>query len=150
RLRRAAAGRTRRGRARRVLRAGHRVAGEPGAGGRRYAGGGPMTATVAPATVVAPPPAARRQRGGYLDALRAGSLLVVVLWHLLATKLTWSADGPHATNPLGSVPGLWLGTWVLQVMPVFFYIGGCLHRRSFRPGYLRYRLVGLVAIAAPL
>jgi peptidoglycan/LPS O-acetylase OafA/YrhL len=107
-----------------------------------------MTAVVeAPVT---PAPAARQSRDPYLDALRAGSLLVVVLWHLLATTLTWSADGPHATNPLGSVPGLWLGTWVLQVMPVFFYIGGCLHRRSFRPGYLRYRLVGLFATAAPL
>jgi hypothetical protein len=35
-------------------------------------------------------------------------------------------------------------------MPVFFYVGGHLHRRSYRPGYLRYRLVGLVAVAAPL
>jgi hypothetical protein len=35
-------------------------------------------------------------------------------------------------------------------MPVFFYIGGYLHRRAFRPGYLRYRLVGLFATAAPL
>jgi peptidoglycan/LPS O-acetylase OafA/YrhL len=102
-----------------------------------------MTAPVAPAPT-------RQSRDGYLDALRAGSLLVVVLWHLLATKLTWTATGPHATNPLGSVPGLWLGTWVLQVMPVFFYIGGYLHRRSSRPGYLRYRLVGLFAMAAPL
>jgi acyltransferase-like protein len=104
-----------------------------------------LTAPVAPA-----PARARRERDGYLDALRAGSLLVVVLWHLLATKLTWTATGPHATNPLGSVPGLWLGTWVLQVMPVFFYLGGYLHRRSWRPGYLRYRLVGLFAMAAPL
>ncbi len=91
-----------------------------------------------------------RPRDGYLDALRAGSLLVVVLWHLLATRLTWQADGPHAGNPLGSVPGAWLATWVLQVVPVFCYIGGCLHRRAWRPGYLRYRLVGLVATAAPL
>jgi len=104
-----------------------------------------LTAPVAPA-----PAGARRERDGYLDALRAGSLLVVVLWHLLATKLTWTSTGPHATNPLGSVPGLWLGTWVLQVMPVFFYLGGYLHRRSWRPGYLRYRLVGLFAMAAPL
>jgi hypothetical protein len=99
---------------------------------------------------MAAPPAPRPARDGYLDALRAGSLLVVVLWHLLATRLTWGADGPHATSPLGSVPGLWLGTWVLQVMPVFFYVGGHLHGRSYRPGYLRYRIVGLVAMAAPL
>jgi hypothetical protein len=101
--------------------------------------------SAAPVPAVGP-----RPRDYYLDALRAGSLLVVVLWHLLATTLTWTADGPHATNPIGSVPGLWLGTWLLQVMPVFFYIGGCLHARSWRPGYVRYRLVGLFAQAAPL
>lgn len=90
------------------------------------------------------------KRDPYLDALRAGSLAVVVLWHWLATQLTWSADGPHATSPLASVPGLWLGTWVLQVMPVFFYVGGCLHRRSYRPGYVSRRVLGLLRATAPL
>jgi hypothetical protein len=51
---------------------------------------------------------------------------------------------------LATVPGLWLATWVLQVMPLFFYVGGYLHSRSYRPGYVRYRIVGLVATAAPL
>jgi hypothetical protein len=51
---------------------------------------------------------------------------------------------------LAKVPGLWLATWVLQVMPLFFYLGGYLHRRAWRPGYVRYRIVGLVATAAPL
>jgi hypothetical protein len=89
------------------------------------------------------------KRDPYLDALRAGCLTVVVLWHTLATRLTWAADGPHAGSPLESVPGLWLGTWVLQVMPVFFYVGGCLHARSAsRPGYVRRRLAGLARIAA--
>jgi hypothetical protein len=27
-------------------------------------------------------------------------------------------------NPIGDVPGLWAATWVLQVMPVFFFVGG--------------------------
>src|SRR4051794_28060587 len=27
-------------------------------------------------------------------------------------------------NPIGDVPGLWLATWLLQVMPVFFFVGG--------------------------
>ena len=27
-------------------------------------------------------------------------------------------------NPVGDVPGLWAATWVLQVMPVFFFVGG--------------------------
>jgi peptidoglycan/LPS O-acetylase OafA/YrhL len=90
------------------------------------------------------------RRDAYLDALRAGSLLVVVLWHCLATRLTWTSTGPHATNPLESVPGLWLGTWVLQVMPIFFYVGGYLHRRCWRPGFMPRRIGGLLRATAPL
>jgi hypothetical protein len=90
------------------------------------------------------------RRDPYLDALRAGSLAVVVLWHWFGTILTWRPDGPHATSPLESTPGLWLGTWILQVMPVFFYVGGHLHRRSWRPGFIRRRVGGLLASTAPL
>jgi hypothetical protein len=90
------------------------------------------------------------RRDAYLDALRAGSLVVVVLWHCVATRLTWTSTGPHATSPLESVPGLWLGTWVLQVMPIFFYVGGYLHRRSWRPGFVRRRVFGLLRATAPL
>lgn len=90
------------------------------------------------------------RRDPYLDALRAGCLAVVVLWHCLGTRLTWDAAGPHASSVLGTVPGLWPGTWVLQVMPVFFYVGGCLHARAAtRPGYVRHRLGGLLRLAAP-
>ncbi len=91
-----------------------------------------------------------RRRDAYLDALRAGSLLVVVLWHCVATRLTWTSTGPHATSPLESVPGLWLGTWVLQVMPIFFYVGGYLHHRSWRPGFVPRRVGGLLRATAPL
>ena len=89
-------------------------------------------------------------RDAYLDALRAGSLLVVVLWHCVATRLTWTSTGPHATSPLESVPGLWLGTWVLQVMPIFFYVGGYLHSRSWRPGFVPRRIGGLLRATAPV
>lgn len=102
-------------------------------------------------TALRPPTAnPTNRRDPYLDALRAGSLLVVVLWHCVATRLTWTSTGPHATSPLESVPGLWLGTWVLQVMPIFFYVGGYLHRRSWRPGFVRRRVGGLLRATAPL
>ncbi len=103
--------------------------------------------TTAPRKAVANP---TNRRDPYLDALRAGSLLVVVLWHCVATRLTWTSTGPHATSPLESVPGLWLGTWVLQIMPIFFYVGGYLHRRSWRPGFVRRRVGGLLRATAPL
>lgn len=75
---------------------------------------------------------ARRDR--WLDLLRAGSLGVVVLWHWVFTIIRWEDDGPHATNPIGTTRGLWLATWFLQVMPVFFAVGGAVHARALAKG----------------
>lgn len=63
-------------------------------------------------------------RNDYVDFLRGVSLLVVVAWHWVFTIVRWEADGPHASNPIGFTTGLWTATWLLQVMPLFFYIGG--------------------------
>ncbi|HVF74735.1 MAG TPA: acyltransferase [Acidimicrobiales bacterium] len=70
-------------------------------------------------------------REAYLDALRAFSLLIVVVWHWVFTVIVWQHDGPHASNPIGATRGLWLLTWLLQVMPVFFFVGGYVHRRAW-------------------
>ena len=48
-------------------------------------------------------------------------------WHWVFTIIVWEDDGPHATNPIGFTRGMWLATWVFQVMPVFFYVGGYGH-----------------------
>ncbi|WP_353648874.1 acyltransferase [Nakamurella sp. A5-74] len=74
------------------------------------------------------PPA---QRDPYADFLRSFSLLVVILWHWCFTILIWRADGPTATSPLGFTDGLWILTWLLQVMPIFFYIGAYVHLQSW-------------------
>ena len=58
-------------------------------------------------------------------------LLVVVVWHWAFTILRWGPDGPSATSPLGFTSGLWIATWLLQVMPLFFYIGGYVHLTSW-------------------
>lgn len=71
------------------------------------------------------------QRNAYIDFLRAFSLLVVVAWHWVFTIVRWSDDGPHASNPIGFTSGLWLATWLLQVMPLFFYVGGYAHLTSW-------------------
>jgi peptidoglycan/LPS O-acetylase OafA/YrhL len=65
-------------------------------------------------------------RDRYVDFLRAASLLVVVGWHWVFSIVTWH-PGPGTTNPIGTTPGLWAFTWVLQVMPVFFFVGGFAH-----------------------
>lgn len=92
---------------------------------------------------VEPPPASAAQEGRdrWVDLLRAGSLAVVVLWHWVFTIVDWQADGPHATNPIGTTRGLWLATWLLQVMPVFFFVGGAVHARALAGGRSRVHFV---------
>lgn len=63
-------------------------------------------------------------RDRYVDLLRAFSICVVVLGHWLIA-IIYIADGKvTGENALHVVPGLWLATWVLQVMPLFFFVGG--------------------------
>lgn len=77
------------------------------------------------------PIAETKGRNAYVDWLRALSLIVVVLWHWAFTLLSWTDTGPHASSPLGFVRGFWLVTWLFQVLPLFFYIGGFVHLRSW-------------------
>jgi fucose 4-O-acetylase-like acetyltransferase len=60
-----------------------------------------------------------------VDFLRALSISVVVLWHWVFSVTHWNGDGALTMpNPLAGVPFLWLLTWVLQIMPLFFFVGG--------------------------
>lgn len=79
---------------------------------------------------IAPPVA---ERDLLLDLLRTGALAVVVLWHWIFTSVRWADDGPHVGNPVAVTPGLWALTWLLQVMPAFFVVGGALHARDRSP-----------------
>jgi hypothetical protein len=63
-------------------------------------------------------------RDRYVDLLRAASICAVVFGH-------WFIGIIHVENGLitlssavGVTSGLWLGTWILQVMPIFFFVGG--------------------------
>src|SRR5690606_38719513 len=73
----------------------------------------------------------RPGRDRLIDAVRAGSLAVVVVWHWVFTVVVWQDDGPHASNPIGYTSGLWALTWLLQVMPLFFFCGGYAHIRTW-------------------
>jgi peptidoglycan/LPS O-acetylase OafA/YrhL len=87
-----------------------------------------MTSTAA---VAAPAPAVPgRDRDLALDVFRALAMFVVVAWHWVFTILRWRDDGPHVDNPISTLPHLGYLTWVLQVMPLFFLVGGCLTARS--------------------
>lgn len=64
-------------------------------------------------------------RDRVVDGLRGLSIVVVVLWHWVLSITHVSSDGALVMpNPIDQVSGLWLGTWVLQIMPVFFIVGG--------------------------
>lgn len=70
-------------------------------------------------------------RDRFLDLLRGGSIVAVVVGHWLVTDLFWSGDGIQLRSSLGEAPGLWPMTWVFQVIPLFFFVGGFANRRSW-------------------
>ncbi|MEW9549987.1 acyltransferase [Nonomuraea sp. NPDC050783] len=88
-----------------------------------------------------PKPEPERERDKYVDWLRALSLVVVVVWHWAFTILVWKPSGPEPTSPLGFTSGLWILTWLLQVLPLFFYVGGHVHLLSW--GRAQRRGVGV-------
>ncbi|MFI1647664.1 acyltransferase [Streptomyces avidinii] len=67
-------------------------------------------------------------RDRYVDLLRVASLGTVVAGHWLMAAV--SADG--IGNLLALVPALQVLTWGLQIMPVFFFVGGFSHALSYR------------------
>ena len=81
-------------------------------------------------------------RDRYIDFLRAGSILVVVLWHWAFTILIWLPDGPRATSPLGFTSGLWALTWLFQVLPLFFFVGGHVHLLAWQRACARGSTLG--------
>ena len=75
--------------------------------------------------------ATTKTRDQYVDFLRAFSLVIVVIWHWVFTILVINESTVSPTNPIGFTRGMWAITWVLQVMPVFFFVGGYTHRLAF-------------------
>jgi hypothetical protein len=63
-------------------------------------------------------------RDRYVDFLRAFSIVTVVLGHFVIALIHWEDGRIFVHNAVGHQSGLWLATWVLQVMPVFFFVGG--------------------------
>jgi fucose 4-O-acetylase-like acetyltransferase len=67
-----------------------------------------------------------------VDFLRAFSIAVVVLGHWLIAAVTWKGGEIEGTNALEVIDGVWIATWLLQVMPLFFFVGGFSNLRSWR------------------
>lgn len=85
----------------------------------------PIACTVVVATPRRPAPApvpAGRDRG--IDLVRAGCVVVVVLLHALMAGVVLEDTGPVFLNAADGAAWFAPLTWVVQIMPVFFVIGG--------------------------
>jgi fucose 4-O-acetylase-like acetyltransferase len=71
-------------------------------------------------------------RDRFADLLRVASILAVVAGHWLMAVVVWRDGRVQGGNALSLVPGLWLSTWLLQVMPLFFFVGGLANLVSAR------------------
>ncbi|HSM01659.1 MAG TPA: acyltransferase [Acidimicrobiia bacterium] len=63
-------------------------------------------------------------RDRYVDFLRAFSIVTVVVGHFVIALIHWEDGRIYVHNAVGHQSGLWLATWVFQVMPIFFFVGG--------------------------
>jgi hypothetical protein len=71
-------------------------------------------------------------RNRYVDFLRALSILAVVLGHWLISAPYFAGGQPAYSHLLDLAPwSRWL-TWLFQVMPVFFFVGGFSNAVSWR------------------
>jgi hypothetical protein len=86
-------------------------------------------------------------RDQFIDFVRAFSLLVVIAWHWVFTIIVWRNDGPHATNPIGFTRGMFFATWLFQVMPLFFFVGGYAHTEAWEAGRDRGRFRSTLGFA---
>ena len=71
-------------------------------------------------------------RDRYVDFLRVFSLGTVIVGHWLMAVVVVGREGNvTTTNALALMPALQPLTWVLQVMPVFFLVGGYANARAW-------------------
>ncbi|MFF0102459.1 acyltransferase family protein [Micromonospora sp. NPDC005257] len=63
-------------------------------------------------------------RERYIDLLRALAITMVVLGHWGVTVVGYDHGRPAGHSALGDLRWAWPLTWVAQVMPVFFLVGG--------------------------
>jgi len=66
------------------------------------------------------------------DLLRLTAIGFVVLGHWLVTAVLYRNDDPVVGQALQWVPQAHLLTWIFQVMPLFFFVGGHLNATSWR------------------
>ncbi|MDN4638719.1 acyltransferase [Agreia sp. PsM10] len=103
--------------------------------------------------------AARSKRDLVVDLARVFCVFAVVMMHSLMVGLHRDGDTIGQINPLQTKEWFALATWVGQIMPLFFVVGGFAGAVSWRSAtrrgtspaeFLRTRLVRLLRPALPL
>lgn len=98
-------------------------------------------------------------RDRYMDLLRGLAILCVAIGHWLVVVPNYTNGHFSGENALGTVPLMQPLTWIFQMMPLFFIVGGYANAISWRTAkrkdvayhdWLRTRLVRLVKPTAVL
>lgn len=69
-----------------------------------------------------------------VDVARLAALVVVIFGHCALLLATIDSSGVWIGNILGAMPALTPVTWIVQVMPLFFFAGGAAGAYSWHPG----------------
>jgi len=71
-------------------------------------------------------------RDRFVDFLRVLAIGVVIVWHWALSITQWEDGALVMPNPIDVVPGARIATWVLQIMPLFFVVGGFVNYAGWR------------------
>jgi fucose 4-O-acetylase-like acetyltransferase len=71
------------------------------------------------------------ERDRFVDLVRGGSIVLVVLGHWLVADLVWADGRLEETSALAEAPALWPLSWLVAVIPLFFFVGGFSNARSW-------------------
>jgi fucose 4-O-acetylase-like acetyltransferase len=63
-------------------------------------------------------------RDRVVDFFRAASIIVVVFGHWFIGVIWWRGGKIGSVSAIGLTSWLWIATWFLQVIPLFFFVGG--------------------------
>ncbi|MFN8036837.1 MAG: acyltransferase [Acidimicrobiia bacterium] len=73
-------------------------------------------------------------RDRFVDLVRVGSIVAVVLGHWLMAVVVERGGRVHGENALSAIPALRPLTWVVQIIAVFFVVGGYTNARALAGG----------------
>lgn len=76
-------------------------------------------------------PGATRRRDPFIDVLRVGAVLVIVVQHWLLPELSYESGDLVIDSGL-ALPGTWMFAWLGQMVPLIFFAGGAAATYSLR------------------